>query len=453
MTLTVIGGGGMRTPLLIGGLIERRPRLPVERVVLHDVDPEALELVAAVAGAMLSMAGHPFEVRTTTSLEEALEAPSWVITSIRVGGLAGRVVDEQVPLAWGVAGQETTGPGGWAMALRTIPVLADLAGRIRSRRPSAWIINFTNPAGLITQALAAEGHRVIGICDGPPALGDRIAAALGAQAADLRLDYLGLNHLGWVRGVQIGGVQIGGAERLPDILASDELIRAIYGRPLFEPDEIRRLGLLPNEYLHYYYHHDALVGRLRASPQTRGEAIGRVAAELRRSVKEAVEGGQDLLPHYQAAILARRSSYMAAETGVHRDLAMMGGHVEGGYARAALGVIAAMLDPAAREVIVNTTNRGAIEDLEPEDVVEVPCRFGASGPTPRPMGPLPAAVRELVLRVKAYERATVAAAAQRSWRAAVEAMAMHPLVPSSEVASGIAEEYRRRHSPHLDYLT
>lgn len=448
MTLTVIGGGGMRTPLLIGGLVERHPRLPVERVVLHDVDPEALEVVAEVSGAMLSRAGHPFEVRTTTSLEEALEAPSWVITSIRVGGLAGRVVDEQVPLAWGVVGQETTGPGGWAMALRTIPVLVDLAGRIRGLRPSAWIINFTNPAGLITQALAAEGHRVIGICDGPPALGDRTAAALGAQAADLRLDYLGLNHLGWVRGVQIGG-----AERLPDILASDELIRAIYGRPLFGPDEIRRLGLLPNEYLHYYYHHDELVGRLRASPQTRGEAIARVAVELRRSVKEAVEGGQDPLPHYQAAILARRSSYMAAETGAHRDPAMMGGHVEGGYSRAALGVIAAMLDPAAREVIVNTTNRGAIEDLGPEDVVEVPCRFSASGPTPRPMGPLPVAVRDLVIRVKAYERATVAAAAQRSWLAAVEALAMHPLVPSPEVASGIAEEYRRRHSPHLDYLT
>jgi len=448
MTLTVIGGGGMRTPLLIGGLIERRLRLPVERVVLHDLDPEALELVAAVSGAMLSKAGHPFEVRTTTSLEDALEAPSCVITSIRVGGLAGRVVDEQVPLAWGVVGQETTGPGGWAMALRTIPVLADLAGRIRSLRPSAWIVNFTNPAGLITQALAAGGHRVIGICDGPPALGDRIAAALGAKAADLRLDYLGLNHLGWVRGVQIGG-----AERLPEILASDELIRAIYGRPLFEPDEIRRLGLLPNEYLHYYYHHDELIKRLRASPQTRGEAVAAVAADLRRTVMEAVRSKEDPLPRYQAAIFARRSSYMAAETGVNRDLAMMGGHVEGGYARAAISVIAAMLDPVTREVIVNTTNQGAIEDLEPEDVVEVPCSFGASGPMPRPMGPLPAAVRELVLRVKAYERATVAAAAQRSWAAAVEALAMHPLVPSSEVASGIAEEYRRRHSPYLDYLT
>ncbi|MBM3470877.1 MAG: 6-phospho-beta-glucosidase [Armatimonadetes bacterium] len=448
MTLTVIGGGGMRTPLLIGGLIERHARLPVERVVLHDVDPEALELVAAVSGAMLSRARHPFEVRTTTSLEEALEAPSWVITSIRVGGLAGRVVDEQVPLAWGVVGQETTGPGGWAMALRTIPVLADLAVRIQGLRQFAWIINFTNPAGLITQALTAEGHRVIGICDGPPALGDRIAAALGARAADMRLDYLGLNHLGWVRGVQISG-----AECLPEILASNDLIRAIYGRPLFDPEEIRRLGLLPNEYLHYYYHHDALVRRLRASRQTRGEAIGRVAAELRRSLKEAVEHGQDPVPHYQAAIFARRSSYMAAETGAHRDLAMMGGHVEGGYARAALGVIAAMLDPSPRDVIVNTANRGAIEDLGPEDVVEVPCRISASGPTPRPMGPLPASVRELVLRVKAYERATVAAAARRSWHDAVEALAMHPLVPSSEVASGIAEEFRRRHSPHLDYLT
>lgn len=448
MTLTVVGGGGMRTPLLIGGLIERRARLPVERVVLHDVDPEALELVAAVSGAMLSKAGHPFEVRTTTSLGEALEAPSWVITSIRVGGLAGRVVDEQVPLAWGVVGQETTGPGGWAMALRTIPVLVDLARRVRSLRPSAWIINFTNPAGLITQALAAEGHRVIGICDGPPSLGDRIAAVVGAQAAGPRLDYLGLNHLGWVRSIRVGG-----AERLPEILASDEMIRAIYGGPLFGPDEIRRLRLLPNEYLHYYYHHDEIVRRLRASPHTRGEAIGHVAVALSRTVKQAVAGGQDPLPPYQAAILARHSSYMAVETSVPRSMAPMEGHVEGGYARAALSVIAAMLDPQASEVVVNTTNRGAIEDLEPEDVVEVPCRIGNSGPTPRSMGQLPTAVRDLVLRVKAYERATVAAAAQCSWHAAVEALAMHPLVPSSRSASAIAEEYRRRHSPSLDYLT
>lgn len=437
----------MRTPLLIDGLIERRLRLPVQSVVLYDVDTQALALVRAIVDAMLSRAGRPFEVHTTTSLDEALEAPSWIVTSIRVGGLAGRAIDEQVPLAWGVVGQETTGPGGWAMALRTIPVLLDLAARTKSRAPSAWIINFTNPAGLITQALFEEGHRVIGICDGPPALGDKIAFALGVPPGDLRMDYLGLNHLGWVRGVQAGGV-----ERLPEILASDDLIRAIYGRPLFEPSEIRRLGLLPNEYLHYYYHHAELVRRLRASPQTRAEAIAGVAAQLQRSVGDAVRNGQDPLPYYQAAILARRSSYMATETGWSRDLAMMGGHVEGGYARAALSVIEAMLHSGGRELIVNTTNRGAIEGLEPEDVVEVPCSFGAAGPTPRPMGPLPEAVRDLVIRVKAYERATAAAAAQHSWRAAVEALAMHPLVPSSEVASRIAEEYRQRLSPHLNYL-
>lgn len=226
----------------------------------------------------------------------------------------------------------------------------------------------------------------------------------------------------------------------------------MYGRPLFEPEEVRRLGLLPNEYLHYYYHHDAVVSRMRVAPRTRGQDVAEVAARLRASVLEAVARGEDPLPSYEAAIFARRSSYMATETGQHRDLAMMGGYVEGGYARAALRVIEAVLNLSDRELVINTINRGAIEDLDDADVVEVPCCFGPDGPQPRRMGALPAAVRELVLQVKAYERATVAAALRRSWRDAVRALAMHPLVPSEEIAAKIAGEYRRRHAPHLDYL-
>ncbi len=449
MILTVIGGGGMRTPLLISGLIQRHPRLAVERVVLYDIDADALEVVGLLADALLDRAGRPFTVRTTTSLAQAFDGTSFVITSIRVGGLAGRIVDEQVPLAYGVIGQETTGPGGWAMALRTIPVLEDLVSRARRAAPEAWIINFTNPAGLITQALAAAGKsRVIGICDTPPALGRRIADYLGVPEQSVRLDYLGLNHLGWVRALWTDG-----RDRLPEILASDDAIRAIYGRPLFEPAEVRRLGLLPNEYLHYYYHHEEVVRRLRTAPQTRAESVAGVAAQLRDAVRQAVARGEDPLPHYTAAIFARRSSYMATEAGRHRDLAMMGGHVEGGYARAALDAAEAMRHPGGRDLIVNTTNRGAIDDLAEADVVEVPCRFDREGPRPRRMGALPDAVRDLVLRVKLYERATVAAAQHRSWAEAITALAMHPLVPAGEIAAGIAEEYRRRHVPHLDYLT
>lgn len=448
MILTVVGGGGMRTPLLLRGLIERRADLPVERVVLYDADPDALKVVAALSDTLLARSGHPFSVRTTTSVDDAFQGASFVITSIRVWGLAGRIIDEQVPLSFGVLGQETTGPSGWAMALRTIPVLTDLAARVRRAAPEAWIINFTNPAGLITQALAASGEtRVVGICDSPPALGRRIAAQLGVPESALRLDYLGLNHLGWVRAVWTDGT-----DRLPEILASDDTIRAIYGRPLFEPDELRRLELLPNEYLQYYYHHDEVVERLRAAPRTRGQDVADVSARLKTSVLEAVARGEDPLPVYEAAIFARRSTYMATETGQRRDLAMMGGHVEGGYARAALDVIKAMRHRESRELIVNTINRGAIADLDDADVVEVPCRVEPDGPRPRSMGRLPAAVRDLVLRVKAYERATVSAALHRSWREAVAALALHPLVPSAEIAAKIAEEYRQRHGPFLQYL-
>ncbi|MDR7517944.1 MAG: 6-phospho-beta-glucosidase [Armatimonadota bacterium] len=448
MILSVIGGGGMRTPLLVGGLIERRARVPVEQVILHDVDADALAVVGALADALLARSGRPFAVRTTTSLDEALEGPSFVVTSIRVGGLAGRTVDEQVPLAFGVVGQETTGPGGWAMALRTIPVLTGIAARLRRRASAAWLINFTNPAGLVTQALTASGEaRVIGICDAPPALGRRIADRLGVPEDALRLDYLGLDHLGWVRAVWVDGI-----DRLPDILASDDAIRTVYGRPLFEPAEIRRLGLLPNEYLHYYYHHQEVVRRLRAAPKTRGQAVADVASQLREAVLQAAARGEDPLPHYEAAVFARRSSYMATETGQARDLAMMGGRVEGGYARAALGVIEAMVTPSRHELIVNTTNGRAIDDLAADDVVEVPCRVDTGGVRPRRMGRLPAQVRDLVLQVKAYERATVEAALEGSWAGAVAALARHPLVPSAEVARRMAEEFRRRLAPHLDYL-
>lgn len=448
MKLAVIGGGGMRTPLLISGLIERHARVPVAEVALYDIDRDALELVEALADAQLARRGRPFVVRAPTSVDATLDGAAYVITSIRVGGLAGRAIDEQVPLEAGIVGQETTGPGGWAMALRTIPVLSDVAARLRRVSPDAWIINFTNPAGLITQALTAAGEeRVIGICDSPVALAGRIAGVLNAPPEALEIDYVGLNHLGWVRAVRHEG-----RDRLDEILASDDLIRAVYGRPLFEPAEVRRLGLLPNEYLHYYYHHDEVVRRLRASPTTRAQAVAEVAARLRESVRDALARGDDPVPIYEGAIFARRASYMATETGQRRDLALMGGHIEGGYARAALSVIEQMQDGAVCELIVNAQNGVAIGDLDPGDVVEVPCRMTRNGPAPRPMGMLPAAVRELVLRVKAYERATVRAALERSWPQAVEALAMHPLVPGREVAAAIAEEFRRRHAPHVDYL-
>lgn len=448
MIISVVGGGGMRTPLLISGLIERRVALPVERVLLYDVDPDALQVVRIVAQAQLARAGHPFKVETTTSPQEAFADAAVIVTSIRVGGLPGRTIDEEVPLAYGVVGQETTGPGGWAMALRTIPVLVDLLAQARQTAPEAWIVNFTNPAGLITQALTASGEsRVVGICDSPPALGRKIAAVLHVPESALALEYLGLNHLGWVRAAWTDHT-----DRLPEILASDEAIGAVYGRPLFQPDDIRALGLLPNEYLHYYYRHDEVVRRLRAATGTRGRQVAEVAERLRAAVLDAARRGDDPLLPYMDAVFARRASYMAVETGRPRDLAMMGGHVEGGYARAALDLIAAMRTPTERMLIVNTANRGAISDLRVDDVVEVPCRVDPSGPHPRAMGALPAAIRDLVVQVKAYERATVAAALRRSWREAVDALAAHPLVPSRDTAVRIAEEYRRRHAPYLDYL-
>jgi 6-phospho-beta-glucosidase len=447
MIIGVIGGGGMRTPLLISGLIERHEQVPVERVVLHDIDAEALEMVRAIADARIAAAGRPFALHTTTSLDEATDGVDYLITSIRVGGLQSRVIDERVPLGHGIIGQETTGPGGWAMALRTIPVLHDIVSRLRDRSKTAWIINFTNPAGLITQSLnAARERRVIGICDSPAALSERIAMRAAVPLSELRIEYFGLNHLGWVRAVRAGIRDL-----LPEILSGDDAVTAIYGRPLFTLDELRDLKMLPNEYLHYYYHHDEAVERMKAAA-ARGDAIADIATRLRGEVRDAVAAGRDPWPAYEGAIFARRASYMATETGEPRTIEMMGGRVEGGYAQAAISVIESMAFGGKRDLIVNTTNRGAIADLDDADVVELPCRITSTGPLPRSSGTLPDSVADLVKRVKRYERETVNAAARRSWTAAILALSQHPLVPSLDVAEEIGEEYRTRHAPHLDYL-
>jgi 6-phospho-beta-glucosidase len=447
MILSVVGGGGMRTPLLISGLIDRHDEVPVDRVILHDIDADTLAMVRAIADARIEAADRPFALHTTTSLDEATDGVDYLITSIRVGGLAGRVIDERVPLDHGIIGQETTGPGGWAMALRTIPVLQEIIARLRERSKTAWVLNFTNPAGLITQALTAAGERrVIGICDSPAALVDGIAKRATAAPSDLRIEYVGLNHLGWVRAVRSGIRDL-----LPEILAGEDVVDSIYGRPLFTSEELRELKLLPNEYLHYYYHHDEAVARMKAAA-TRGDAIADIAARLREEVRSAVAAGRDPWPAYEAAIFARRSSYMATETGQSRTIEMMGGNVEGGYARAAISVIESMVHGGRRDLIVNTTNRGAITDLDDADVVELPCRVTSTGPLPRSSGTLPEPVADLVKGVKRFERETVTAAARRSWTAALLALSRHPLVPSLAVAEEIGEEYRRRHAPHLDYL-
>jgi 6-phospho-beta-glucosidase len=266
MKLTIVGGGGFRVPLVYGALLEKTARLSLDEVVLHDIEGARLERVATVLEGLAAEHGERLPFRTTTDLADAIEGADFVFCAIRVGQLEGRVVDEGVPLGLGVLGQETTGPGGICFALRTIPAMVALAQVIAERAPQAWLINFTNPAGMVTEAVQQVlGERAVGICDSPSGLCRRVAAALGREPADLWFDYFGLNHLGWLKGVRDAG-----GERLPGLLEDDARLAGFEEGRLFGGEWLRSLGMIPNEYLYYFYYSSDTVEAIRESPASRG---------------------------------------------------------------------------------------------------------------------------------------------------------------------------------------
>jgi 6-phospho-beta-glucosidase len=310
--LAILGGGGFRVPLVYGELLG--PARPISSVVLHDVSVPRLAAISRVLSAQ-AVRGGP-DVSVTTDLTAALTGADFVFSAIRVHGLAGRVIDERVALAEGVLGQETVGAGGIAYGLRTLPVADAIARRIALVAPQAWVINFTNPAGLVTEAMAAHlGDRVIGICDSPSALGRRVMRALRVSSA--RLDYAGLNHLGWLSAVRADGEDL-----LPRLLASDEGLASFEEGRLFGAEKLRELGAVPNEYLHYYFETPSLVRAELSAPETRGEFLLRQQDECYARLARAA----DPLAAWHAALRQREATYLALEGLGERDKAAGGGY-------------------------------------------------------------------------------------------------------------------------------
>jgi len=269
MKIAVLGGGGFRVPMVYGALLARAERLGIEQVALYDLEEGRLAQIAPVLEGLERERGTRLAFSSTTRLDDALDGADFVFCAIRVGNLEGRVVDERVPLLEGVVGQETTGPGGLCFALRTVPVMVDVARRVAERAPQAWFVNFTNPAGLVTEAIRAElGDRAVGICDSPAGLCRRVAAALGRRPEELWFDYFGLNHLGWLRGVYDGERDL-----LPGLLADDELLSSFEEGRLFGGEWLRSLGMIPNEYLFFYYFASDTVRALRSALQSRAEFL------------------------------------------------------------------------------------------------------------------------------------------------------------------------------------
>lgn len=421
MKIAVIGGAGVRTPLLVRGLATSS--LPLAEIALYDADQERLALIAPLVGRM----AEGVRVRAYASSAECVEGARFVITSIRVGGMEARARYEKIALDHGVVAQETVGAGGFAMAMATIPPMVGYAREVQQRAPDAWIVSFTNPVGIVTEAvLKATGARILGICDTPSELFEECAHALGVPSAECHFDYFGLNHLGWLRELLHRG-----RPRLAELLHDDRALLRLYRASFFEPELLRRLGVLPTEYLYFYYHPERALQNLKASGTNRGSAIQQLNERLFAALSDPSE---DPVAAYQAYLAQRNASYLQLEAGSKQGHAPSPAAALSGYDKIAVSVIRAIHDNAGAVIPLSVKNRGNIPELRDDDVVEVPCTVNANGALPLHVGPVPASVRDLLVQVKEYERLTVEAALNGSPEAARSALACNPLVGRAELA-------------------
>ncbi|WP_326599110.1 family 4 glycosyl hydrolase [Streptomyces sp. NBC_01803] len=432
MRLSIIGGGGFRVPLVYRALLTTADRDAAGRcseVTLYDTDPGRARVIATVLAADAAGLPDAPAVRIAESLDDAVRGADFVFCAVRVGGTAGRTRDERVPLAEGVLGQETVGAGGVLYGLRTIPVALRIAARVRELAPEAWLINFTNPAGMVTEAMASElGHRVIGICDSPVGLVRRAARAAGADPDEVTFGYVGLNHLGWLQSLTHHGTDL-----LPGLLADDAALASFEEGRLFGADWLRALGILPNEYLHYYYFGRETLAAARVAAETRGEFLDRQQSAFFAAAGRDPERAARL---WERARLEREETYgaegRAATGGWQRDSCDLEG---GGYERVALDLMRAIATDRRARLILNVRNAGAVPALPDDGIIETVCDVDAHGAHPVPCLSPGLPELGLMLQVKAVERATIEAATTGSGAAALRALALHPLVDSPTTAA------------------
>ena len=403
MKLTVIGGGSTYTPELADGLGKLAPG--VTELVLADPDEARLAAVGPVSERIMRAQGHPARVRWTTSLDDGIDGAGAVLIQLRVGGQAARDRDETWPLEYGRLGQETTGAGGLAKALRTVPVVLDVAERVRRRAaPGAWIIDFTNPVGIVTAALLGAGHRAVGLCNVAIGFQRWFASLLGVAPGEVSLDHAGLNHLTWTRAVFADG-----KDRLPDLFADHgQEIADRVGLPL---SLLAELGAVPSYYLRYFYAHDAVVAEQRERP-TRAAAVADLERELLRMYADpALDHKPELLSHRGGAF----------------------------YSEAAVALLSSLLGDGQDVQVVNVRNAGTLPFLDNDAVIEVPARIGRDGPVPERVPPLAPLLRGLVAHVSAYEQLALEAARCGGRQRVAAALLAHPLIGQYELAEAMTD--------------
>ena len=418
MKLTVVGGGSTYTPELIDGFARLRDTLPVEELVLVDPAPERLELVGGLARRIFAKQGHPGRIVTTDDLDAGVEGADAVLLQLRVGGQAAREQDETWPLECGCVGQETTGAGGLAKALRTVPVVLDIAERVRRTNPDAWIIDFTNPVGIVTRALLQAGHKAVGLCNVAIGFQRKFAGLLGVTPADVHLDHVGLNHLTWETGVRLGGPE--GENVLPKLLGEHgDDIAADLSLPRVLLD---RLGVVPSYYLRYFYAHDEVVRELRTKPSRASQV-----AEMER----------ELLKMYADPALDEKPALLAKRGGAY-------------YSEAAVDLAASLLGGGGSPYqVVNTYNKGTLPFLPDDAVIEVQAAVGAKGATPLGVADVDPLYAGLMANVTAYEDLALEAALRGGRERVFRALLSHPLIGQYEYAEALTDQLIAHNREHL----
>jgi 6-phospho-beta-glucosidase len=416
MKIAVIGGGSTYTPELIEGFARRAAVLPYDELVLQDVSADRLDVVGGLARRILARDGLAERLSTTTSLDDAVDGAAAVLVQLRVGGQQARLVDETLPGKFGLLGQETTGPGGFAKALRTVPIVLDIAERVADRAaPGAWLVDFTNPVGIVVRALLDAGHRAIGLCNVAITFQRRLAARFGVPADAVRLDHAGLNHLSWIRQVLVDGV-----DRLPELLDSPA------GRQLADEVEIplellRTIRAIPSYYLHYYYCTEHAVRQQLTGPSRAAEVLD-------------IE--QTLLAMYADPALDHKPELLEQRGGAY-------------YSEAAAGLVTSLLTDDGAHHYVDVRNNGTIAGLPDEAVVEVPALVGRDGAHPLPVAPLAPELLGLVQAVTAYEVLAIQAARTGDREIALRALVAHPLIREWDVAVPLLDEILAANSSYL----
>ncbi|MEU3422242.1 6-phospho-beta-glucosidase [Streptomyces murinus] len=418
MKLTVVGGGSTYTPELVDGFARLRDTLPVEELVLVDPDAERLELVGGLARRIFARQGHGGRIVTTADLDAGIDGADAVLLQLRVGGQAARRQDETWPLECGCVGQETTGAGGLAKALRTVPVVLDIAERVRRSNPRAWIIDFTNPVGIVTRALLHAGHRAVGLCNVAIGLQRKFADRLGVTPQDVHLAHVGLNHLTWETAVRLGGPE--GENVLPKLLA--EHGDAIADDLRLPRALLDRLGVVPSYYLRYFYAHDEVVRELRTKP-SRAEEVARMEREL--------------LEMYGDPALDEKPALLAERGGAY-------------YSEAAVDLAAALLrGEGSPYQVVNTLNKGTLPFLADDAVIEVQAAVGPTGPAPLPVPEVDPLYAGLIANVTGYEELALEAALRGGRDRVFRALLAHPLIGQYEYAETLTDRLIAHNREHL----